>query len=192
MGGKFTFPLVQQPAVYEPHSYFTSTGTRIRSFERTENPNPYEEIFSEFCQAMIAERRKLTAAKQIFQDADIATIAEKYPNWDASFALDMKAQFQTFDVNQDGFIDFRELCLKLDEFGDHTSEDTRRLWFDEADEDQSQGIEFWEFLKLIDNIQKGTESAAARGLADLIEHTNQGIHSMRQLNVLQQMKQGLF
>ena len=38
-------------------------------------------------------------------------MAEKYPMWEYDDLMDLKAQFQTFDVNQDGLIDFTELWV---------------------------------------------------------------------------------
>ena len=40
---------------------------------------------------------------------DVEAIRAKYPNWTADAVLDLKAQFQSFDLNLDGLIDFQEL-----------------------------------------------------------------------------------
>lgn len=45
----------------------------------------------------------------VLLDADVAKVKEKFPSLDESLILDLKVQFQTFDLNQDGVIDFREL-----------------------------------------------------------------------------------
>jgi len=36
-------------------------------------------------------------------------IAEKFPMWNEANVLELRSQFHTFDVNQDGLIDFHEL-----------------------------------------------------------------------------------
>ena len=42
-------------------------------------------------------------------DVDMESIKQKFPHWSYEDIMDIKAQFQTFDVNQDGLIDFVEL-----------------------------------------------------------------------------------
>ena len=40
---------------------------------------------------------------------NVEAIKEKFPQWIYERIMDLKAQFQTFDINQDGLIDFQEL-----------------------------------------------------------------------------------
>ena len=50
---------------------------------------------------------------------DMKKVREKYPLWTYEDLMDLKAQFQTFDINQDGLIDFEELCSVLEEIGEY-------------------------------------------------------------------------
>jgi len=36
-------------------------------------------------------------------------LAERYPMWNRDNLIELRAQFQTFDLKQDGIIDFQEL-----------------------------------------------------------------------------------
>jgi Ca2+-binding EF-hand superfamily protein len=56
--------------------------------------------------------------------------------------------FRTIDINEDGLIDFYELCSVLDEIGDDTTEQQRRKYFLNIDLDHSEGIDFEEFLNV--------------------------------------------
>ena len=44
-------------------------------------------------------------------EMDVDSIRAKYPHWTDEMVLDLKAQFQSFDLNLDGLIDFNELYV---------------------------------------------------------------------------------
>ena len=45
----------------------------------------------------------------VILEMDVDSIRAKYPHWTDEMVLDLKAQFQSFDLNLDGLIDFNEL-----------------------------------------------------------------------------------
>ena len=42
-------------------------------------------------------------------DINVSSICAKYPQWKEDNINDFKVQFQNFDLNKDGLIDFEEL-----------------------------------------------------------------------------------
>lgn len=42
-------------------------------------------------------------------EKDFQTLTNEFPNFDMGDILDLRLQFQSFDINQDGIIDFNEL-----------------------------------------------------------------------------------
>lgn len=42
-------------------------------------------------------------------EKDFRSLIEEFPDFNDSDIVDLRLQFQTFDLNQDGIIDFQEL-----------------------------------------------------------------------------------
>ena len=42
-------------------------------------------------------------------EKDFRSLIEEFPDFNESDIVDLRLQFQTFDLNQDGIIDFQEL-----------------------------------------------------------------------------------
>lgn len=71
---------------------------------------------------------------------------ERFPEITEQEIFDLKLQFQTFDLNRDGLIDYNELGQVLDDLGDRSVAARRQQYFDEMDVDGSGAIDFEEFL----------------------------------------------
>lgn len=71
---------------------------------------------------------------------------EQFPEITEQEIFDLKLQFQTFDLNRDGLIDYNELGQVLDDLGDRSVGARRQQYFDEMDVDGSGAIDFEEFL----------------------------------------------
>lgn len=71
---------------------------------------------------------------------------EQFPEITEQEIFDLKLQFQTFDLNRDGLIDYNELGQVLDDLGDRSVAARRQQYFDEMDVDGSGAIDFEEFL----------------------------------------------
>lgn len=65
-----------------------------------------------------------------------------FPNITEQELMDLKMQFQTFDLNMDGLIDYNELGQVLDDLGDKSSIERRRQYFEDMDADGSGAIDF--------------------------------------------------
>lgn len=62
-------------------------------------------------------------------------------------------------VNEDGMIDYQELNAVLDTLGDTTSEAERREYFNSVDTDNSNGVDYEEFLELVHKVLIGKAEA---------------------------------
>ena len=59
--------------------------------------------------SFLQARGEILKAKRKFLEIDYDMLMSRYPQWTMEDILDLKAQFQSFDLNQDGLIDFNEL-----------------------------------------------------------------------------------
>ncbi|CAH1800795.1 unnamed protein product [Owenia fusiformis] len=201
MGNIISFPVVNPPITFEMDTDFAPTGERI--VEKKRRTNRFERITEDFFQYLLEERAEIIKAKQKFLEVDMEAILARYPRWTADDIQDYKTQFQTFDPNLDGLIDFNELCSVLDELGDKTTTATRRKYFDQVDVDRSNGIDFEEFLELIwvvskpkdpelDSDEEAENEEAGNQLGELCLKGGETAQRVRRLSVVQQMQQGLF
>jgi len=150
MGNVIYFPIKREQSSYTDSTKCTSTGKRFANYCGNDGPqNAFEEITEQFFHDLLLKRQEVLRAKMKIKDMDMKKVREKYPLWTYEDLMDLKAQFQTFDINQDGLIDFEELSSVLEEIGDESSEETRQDLFNEMDEDGSGGIDFEEYLTLI-------------------------------------------
>ncbi|XP_070573637.1 uncharacterized protein [Ptychodera flava] len=192
MGIAPSFPLQLVPINYSNPSSFTSTGEHQENFELHTEETVFEKITKKFFVTMVDERERMIEAKRKLQSMDYESYTKKY-GWSESEIADISAQFCTFDQNQDGVIDFHELCKALDELGDHTSKEERRAYFDSVDDDNSGGIEFDEYLQLVREVMRHQREGQASGkLDDLCAHGTERAIKIRKLSVLQQMESGVF
>jgi len=150
MGNVIYFPITREQSSYTDSTKCTSSGKRFANYNGNVGPqNAFEEITEQFFHDLLLKRQEVLRAKMKIKDMDMKKVREKYPLWTYEDLMDLKAQFQTFDINQDGLIDFEELNSVLEEIGDESSEETRQNLFNEMDEDGSGGIDFEEYLTII-------------------------------------------
>ncbi|KAL9980970.1 hypothetical protein ACROYT_G009619 [Oculina patagonica] len=90
-------------------------------------------------------------------EKDFRSLIEEFPEFKEGDIVDLRLQFQTFDLNQDGIIDFKELMQVLDDLGDRSEPSVRQQYFNEIDKDGSGAIDFEEFLALIYQLRKKTD-----------------------------------
>ena len=64
-------------------------------------------------------------------------LSQKFLKLNSTELEDLRMQFQTFDTNQDGVIDYEELMQVFDDLGDTSDEKMRNNYFNEVDEDGS-------------------------------------------------------
>jgi len=195
MGNVIYFPIKREQSSYTDSTKCTSTGKRFANYSGNDGPlNAFEEITEQFFHDLLLKRQDVLRAKMKIKDMDMKKIREKYPLWTYEDLMDLKAQFQTFDINQDGLIDFEELNSVLEEIGDESSEDTRQNLFNEMDEDGSGGIDFEEYLTLLHTLTKGASAMmpVSQCLGVLQQEGTENAQRVRKLSVAQQIQNGLF
>eukprot|EP00056_Hartaetosiga_gracilis_P022484 m.30882 g.30882 ORF g.30882 m.30882 type:complete len:211 (+) comp9671_c0_seq1:166-798(+) len=116
---------------------------------------PFYSVQKKYWRQLKEDRSKSIFARKKLSDNNISKWKTLYPCWTESDFADLKDQFHSFDVNQDGMIDFEEMCTVLDEIGDATNQTQRRKGFDEVDIDDSGTIDFEEFLALVHKVRTG-------------------------------------
>jgi hypothetical protein len=124
---------------------------------RRSNPDPDEEFenledllnFDEEIEQevkLIYEDRKLTAADK-YRSKDIRL--DDFPGWNLPIIERMKSTFEVFDVGGDGLVDFEEMNEILDDFGDESGPEERKIHFDQADTEAAGALDFEEFLTMM-------------------------------------------
>jgi len=195
MGNVIYFPIKREQSSYTDSTKCTSTGKRFANYNGNVGPqNAFEEITEQFFHELLLKRQEVLRAKMKIKDMDMKKVREKYPLWTYEDLMDLKAQFQTFDINQDGLIDFEELCSVLEEIGDESTEQTRQDLFSEMDEDGSGGIDFEEYLTLLHTLTNGASAMmpASQCLGVLKQEGTENAQRVRKLSVAQQIQNGLF
>ncbi|XP_020916673.2 probable calcium-binding protein CML23 [Exaiptasia diaphana] len=193
MGCAPSYPIARVPVLYElPYLYDTS-GKRRENIGKLDDTE-FKKIQAQYWSKLIEERKKIALNKRKFQEMgekDFQTLTNEFPRFDMSDILDLRLQFQSFDVNQDGIIDFNELMQVLDDLGDHSDAETRQEYFQQIDVDGSGAIDFEEFLGLIHKLRSEAEDELGQ-LGNLCKRGTDNIQRVRKLSVAQQMQTGLF
>lgn len=156
----------------------------------TDETHVFEDSTDDTFDEIIDSRKDVIAAKLKYKEMDVETIKNRFPHWTDEMILDLKAQFQTFDINLDGLIDFQELGHVLNELGDTSDEAARRRYFEELDEDGSGAIDFEEYLALIDAVLSG--KSKLNKIGQLCQSGSENAQKLRQLSIVQQIDHGLF
>jgi len=202
MGNVIRFPVNHAKSSYVDGSKCTSTGKPLAKYHKKSGvpQNAFEEITEQFFASLLQRRQEVLRAKLKIKEFDMKRISQKYPGWNYEDIMDLKAQFQTFDINQDGLIDYEELKSVLDEIGDESPEELRKDLFKQMDEDGSGGIDFEEYLTLIHHITHGHSHTTSNTgismdkntLGVLKQEGTVNAQRVRKLSVVQQIQNGLF
>ena len=96
-------------------------------------------------------------------------------------------------MNRDGLIDFNEICLVLDEFGDTSTEQQRKNYFKTV-KDQNLTIDFEQFLLLMSKSMNldGTLKKQASNFHHIVYRGAQQVKKLRKLTVYKQLMTGIF
>ncbi|XP_057295745.1 uncharacterized protein LOC130624193 [Hydractinia symbiolongicarpus] len=195
MGIKFSFPLQQIPIAYHPASYFTCIGTR-RKDDYTQDTTFFHKLQERYWEDLLEERTRELLAKNKFKDVDVEAqhkkYVEKFPKFTLGEISDLKLQFQTFDLNQDGLIDCNELMQVLDDLGDKSSLEKRQEYFEEIDEDGSGAIDFEEFMGLIYDLKYMQSDKKSGEDIRLLCKLGNDHYTLRKLSLSEKMSRGLF
>jgi hypothetical protein len=141
MGCRPSFPL-QAHISFSPPKHFG--GLPVKA------PEDGRESFYHWVQApywdkLDKQREEIAATRDKFAGIEQSGMPTEWKNHSLEALI---VVFRTIDINEDGLIDFYELCSVLDEIGDDTTEQQRRKYFLNIDLDHSEGIDFEEFLNV--------------------------------------------
>lgn len=182
---------LHKPVSFLPQSTFAQIGILPENLGMTCDVN-YTSAQQPMWDKLTEARLRVTEAKLKFKNIDTKTLNQKLSNkWDEQTIDTYRLQFRVIDLNEDGLIDFKELCYALDEIGDSSSEEERKRYFKEVDTDHSDGVDFEEFLELIERVRLG--SAGSLGDRCLpIGSEVQNVMKIGSLSALEQIYYGLF
>eukprot|EP00039_Didymoeca_costata_P020037 m.339809 g.339809 ORF g.339809 m.339809 type:complete len:196 (-) comp18978_c0_seq1:841-1428(-) len=194
MGALFSnlrYPLDASPLCYELQQDFDECGERIQRQENQESLSHYHLAQQPFWDVVLEQRAKSTVAREMYTDTNVSEYARLYPQWNERDIANMRDQFMTFDLNEDGLIDCDELNILLDRLGDKTSLEERQAYFQAVDDDESNGVDFVEFLQLVSQVTTGKADAQCGFGKVYVETVNQHTSTYNELTEEQQLKAGL-
>jgi len=195
MGISPSFPRKHTPVSYVPKSYFTCVGKRRRD-DYTGQTTFFHKIQQNYWSELLLERTKEMEAKNKFRDMDQETTEHfllRFPNFSENELSDLRLQFQTFDLNQDNLIDYKELMQVLDDLGDTSGPERREQYFQEVDEDGSGAIDFEEFIGLIHRLQYEQEDdREMNNLGLLCKLGGENLQTLRKISLSEKLLNGLF
>ncbi|KAK2574067.1 hypothetical protein P5673_000192 [Acropora cervicornis] len=116
MGCSPSHPITRSPIIYEPNSFYSVTGTRKKYADFELGNTEFELIQEQYWNRLLFVRRQTALSKRKFlemTEKDLKALAKQFSDLDEAEILDLKLQFQTFDLNQDGIIDYEELFHKF-------------------------------------------------------------------------------
>ncbi|XP_068679858.1 troponin C, isotype alpha-like [Montipora foliosa] len=198
MGCAPSHPITRSPIIYEPNTCFNVTGTRKTHGDFGLGNTEFQLIQEQYWDKLLYERRQTALTKRKFQEMgekDFRALIDEFPDFNEGDILDLRLQFQTFDLNQDGIIDYQELMQVLDDLGDRSDHDVREQYFQQIDKDGSGAIDFEEFLALIHELRKTSESFGSNEygqIGNLCKRGTDNIQRVRKLSVAKQLLIGLF
>eukprot|EP01137_Pigoraptor_chileana_P019547 Opistho-2@80716 len=193
MGCTPSYPLELDPVRHVDQIFYSSTGSLHSALqaERVKAESKYTFLQKTFWQKLIEHREKLASIKRSLEDMDYKEIASRWPQFKEGEIAVFHLQFKTCDLNNDGRIDINELNHMLDEMHDPTTRPERQALFNEIDKDGSGGVDFDEFLGLVELVMSG-KTDPNTGFGGLFTKT--AIRATRlaaKLNVGAQLESGL-
>ncbi|XP_066296556.1 uncharacterized protein [Branchiostoma lanceolatum] len=190
MGCAPSFAIVIDPVRFERESLYNAAGACTFPEMRKSAPTGAETVCTAHCSDLLADRLAIKEARMLFENTNYDELIEQYPQWSVDDINAFRMQFKSFDLNQDGLIDYRELCQVLDEMGDESKEEVRRDYFAKVDVDGSGAVDFEEFLGLIDQVTSSADSGG--GLGMMCSRGTESVRKLRRLTFEQQLNYGLF
>ncbi|XP_035690973.1 calmodulin-related protein 97A-like isoform X2 [Branchiostoma floridae] len=189
MGCAPSFAIVIDPVRFERESLYNAAGACAAPDRRKSVQTSSEKVCTSHCSDLLADRLAIKEARMLFENTNYDELIEQYPKWTVDDINAFRMQFKSFDLNQDGLIDYRELCQVLDEMGDESKEEVRQEYFKKVDVDGSGAVDFEEFLVLIDQVTNSTDSG---GLGMMCSRGTESVRKLRRLTFEQQLSYGLF
>jgi len=193
----FEFPVRRRSVCFERDADYNAAG-KLRTADKKDNAvninatlvgNYYEDSLNQLYSDVIKERKRIRGCREYFATLDPSILAKEYEGWDEEVVKDLKTTFLILDVNEDGVIDFKELCQVLDSAGHESQERDRLLAFADLDKDNSGVLDFKEFLDMMHGSATGKSSNI---VADLCKEISSFRKYVDVLSCCQQIRTGLF
>ncbi|XP_064619574.1 uncharacterized protein LOC135483010 [Lineus longissimus] len=188
MGIRASFPLAQSPVAFKKTFEYDASGLQTTR-QKKEGRNDFEVATSRLFHHIEKDRIKLQEAKHKFREFKAEDMKRSFPNWKANQLIEFKSQFLMFDLNQDGLIDFEELNEVLIDLGDESSDEERRDYFNNYDEDGSGRIDFEEFLQLLYRVQFDDCDSLT---SNIYKKSGEESRRIKRLSIVDQMHHGVF
>ena len=190
MGNFFSYPLEAEAASYHRRQDYNSLG--IRKADVVKEENEIDRLHRTYCAEIFGER-KLASEKSLLLTVDNKTYSKRFPQWRLDDISDLKIQFTIFDPNCDGLIDYRELNIVLDMYGEDSTPEERYKCFQEFDLDDSGTIDFEEFLTMVTLLSKAKKmNTTAENINTIVRRGAEHSKQIRKMSVREQMINGLF
>ena len=190
MGNFFYYPLEAEATSYHRRQDYNSLGVRKATIIREDNE--IDKLHRNYC-SEIFMTRKTSSEKRLLLTLEDETYAQRYPQWNVDDISNFKVQFQLFDMNADGLIDFRELAFVLDHVGENSRPDERSICFDEIDLDGTGTIDFEEFLVILSWLQREESTTKTGGnIGYIITRGASQVNQIRKMSVFKQLVNGIF
>eukprot|EP01135_Chromosphaera_perkinsii_P007820 Nk52_evm12s1020 gene=Nk52_evmTU12s1020 len=195
MGNAMSYPIKSNVISHIDQKMYSSTGSLNEEMANNERVqiDCYNRMQQEFWGKIHEERIKQQEERKKLERIDYDKLVREWPQWTLDDITNFAVQFRTFDLNQDGLIDFEELCILLDQSGDQTAQEERQNLFNEVDIDKSGGVDFDEFLQLMNQFKSGNSMGEGfHFTAFMSEKAERALRIKHKLSVEQQLHFGVF
>ena len=193
MGNFFYYPLQRKRYSYHREEDYDIFGERKHS-DKTENI--LHELHKKYCYKMFEKVRLVQEKVNLIVQVSDEAFSRRFPNWDVRDISSLKCQFEVFDLNRDGLIDFREMTTVLDGLGDTSLSLKRQATFDFIDLDGSNAIDFEEFLVFISKMEVEVlghnDIRDATSFYSIVKLGVEHIKTIRNISIYKQLSNGVF
>ncbi|KAI6650242.1 Troponin C, isoform 3 [Oopsacas minuta] len=165
MGKIFSFPIPRLPFSYVSLRKVSSTGDPIEGrdlYPPLMEQGTYEQAKSPLWQIVLDIGRQITETRTSSKEETLRLGNEEFKELGHKCIETMLEYFHTIDINEDGLIDYKEMCQALNTIGDNSSEDERKNLFKETDTDHSGAIDFLEFVHLFHRLTDEDKRASGK------------------------------
>ncbi|XP_062409690.1 uncharacterized protein si:ch211-122l24.6 [Sardina pilchardus] len=150
MGISVSYPLVNEPESYVDPDFDEES-------DAMDFGKQLHEITLSFCYDMVEHRIRSIKEEAKFQrmGSFVEGWKQQYPGWTTDDLLNLRHQFEFFDILGDRLLNFTEFCAALDLVNYSESEEERRALFDRAAVQKYNTLNFAEYLQIMYDIKKG-------------------------------------
>lgn len=191
MGNFMQYQLQPEAISYHRQQDYNALGERKSDVVKDENE--IDLLHRTYCADIFSQRKHINEKRKLLTDVSDEAYAKRFPQWEPEDIGDFKVQFEIFDLNRDGLIDYKEMNMVLDEFGEVSSPEDRWKYFKEIDLDASKTIDFEEFLLVLNKLQQAAGQGKAGGtIGNIIAKGAHQVKNLRRMSVYKQLTNGLF